>query len=196
MRARVVCQLFLLVACCVPITGCSLFSGAEFYLGSSRVAVMLFRGPGGPEGPGGKWYGDHASANQIYQRACAALREGGAIVCQSEKISREVRLHDDDSDPPWIAYGEQLRADYVIVSHLTMWTVGKTSAIGYVPGRAMLNVDVYDVAEKKLTFSRQIDQSIGSGELAEDMFPDIDSGKEALIRLVVREWRRTFIGGE
>ena len=190
MRARVLCQVLMLAACCVPITGCSLFSGAEFYLGSSRVAVMLFRGPEG------KWYGDHASANQIYQRACAVLREGGAIVCQSEKISREVRLHDDDSDPPWIAYGEQLRADYVIVSHLTMWNVGKASAIGYVPGRAMLSVDVYDVAEKKLTFSRQIDQSIGSGELAEDMFPDVDSGKEALIRMVVREWRKTFIGGD
>ncbi|HAK93902.1 MAG TPA: hypothetical protein DCM87_02545 [Planctomycetes bacterium] len=187
MRAHTACHFLVLAAACVPITGCALFSGAEFYLGGSRVAVMPFRGTEG------KWYGEHKTANIIYQRACAVLSQGGARICQSEKILNEVVLYDGRTDPPWVTYGEQLGADYVIVARLVIWEVGRASAIGYVPGRAMLNVDVYSVEEKDVTFSRVIDVAIGSGESAEDMFSDVETGKEALIRLILKRWQEIFI---
>ncbi len=187
MRASTACHLLVLAVACVPITGCALFSGAEFYLVGSRVAVMPFRGTDG------KWYGEHKTANMIYQRACAVLAQGGATICQSEKILNEVVMHDGRTDPPWVTYGEQLRADFVIVAHLTIWEVGKSSAVGYVPGRGMLNVDVYSVEERDVTFSRVIDVTIGSGESAEDMFSDVDTGKEAMVRLILKRWQEIFI---
>ncbi|HNR99448.1 MAG TPA: hypothetical protein PKX48_10675 [Planctomycetota bacterium] len=187
MRARTACHFFVLAAVCVPITGCALFNSAEFYLGGSRVAVMPFRGTEG------KWYGEDKVANSIYQRACAVLAQGGARICQSEKIMNEVVAYDGRLDPPWVTYGEQLGADYVIVARLMMWEVGRATAIGYVPGRAMLNVDVYSVADKDVTFSRVIDVSIGSGESMDDMVSGVEAGKEMLIRLILKRWQEVFI---
>jgi len=105
----------------------------------------------------------------------------------------EVVAYDGRLDPPWVTYGEQLGADYVIVARLMMWEVGRATAIGYVPGRAMLNVDVYSVADKDVTFSRVIDVSIGSGESMDDMVSGVEAGKEMLIRLILKRWQEVFI---
>jgi hypothetical protein len=173
--------------------GCALFdlfSGRpEFSVSGARVALMPFAGPDT------WWYGENATAAELHRLAASLLREGGAELCRSEKITRELKDYVADSDPPWLAYGQRLRADYVIVAHLRSWQIDRPTAVGYAPGSASMDLQVYDVAAGRLTLEKRFEVSVGIDPASTDIFTDRQSTRRALIRLLAAEWRRIFVGG-
>jgi len=145
-------------------------------------------------GPGDTWYGEHATANEIYARASIILREGGAMIAQSDKIYRELLTYEGDDTPPWTDYGRRQQVDYVIVSQLMRWSVDKPTAVGYCPGEASLKVDVHSVAKDDVVYSDILDAAVGVDDTSTDIFTDSGATKKALIRLLLTEWKKVFVG--
>ena len=172
------------------VAGCVLFDlvgGAEFSLVGARVALMPFAGPGN------WWYGENPLARHIYGKVAAMLREGGVEVCISRRINQELLNYLEDREPPWVQYGKRLKADYVVVGRLVDWELGRPTAVAFVPGKAVMDVSVYDVAQERLVFQRRIAASVGLEEDSTDLYAGSDQARYVLVKRVLQKWRSLFI---
>jgi len=191
-RLRSVTNSIVLIFLLGYIPGCEIFDylagRPEFSLSGSRVALMPIAGPEN------WWYGENPTANHLYVRIASLLREGGAQLVTSRKIFAELQNYVGDSDPPWINYGKRLRAEYVIVSHLLSWALDTRKSVGFTPGRASMDIQVYDVEKGKLVLEKHISATIGIDPDAGQIFTEPDRAKQALIRAILKQWRSLFVG--
>jgi len=172
--------------------GCALWDkvmpGPEFAVSGARVVVMPFKGPGD------LWYGDHKSANEMYPRACSMLaNDGGAIIVRADDVMRKVMSFGEEGTPPWTAYGQQLRADYVIVAELFIWEIEQRKTVGYYPGRAAMDIKVLSVASDDLVFQKIVDVEVGYSDDALEIHTEAEQTRRALISQLLREWRKVFV---
>jgi hypothetical protein len=123
------------------------------------------------------------------------IREGGAEMCDDQTVYYKVVKFTGTCRPPWILYGKQVNADYVVVGWLTQWKIGDEKAINYCPGSASLQLQIYDVEEENLCWEKSdISANVGQDEL-ESMFHNTRAKTEIeLMKGLAIETRKIFIG--
>jgi hypothetical protein len=145
-------------------------------------------------GPETWWYGENPTASFVNQRTASLLREAGAQVVVSRQIERELQNFTGDGEPPWLDYGRRLQVDYVVVGNLLTWKVDEATSVGFVPGTASMNVQVYSVEKKRVVFEKHFEVSVGVEDESVDIFTDRESTKRALVNKIIRQWKSVFIG--
>jgi len=190
MRRSYITTFFLFFGLLLSLVGCALFGlglGPEYSLVGCKVTVMPF------SGPGDKWYGEDPVARDLYLQVVATLRAGGVEVRLSERVEKELSNYMADEEPQWVEYGRRLSVDYVIVGRLIDWEIGRPDAIAFVPGRAVMDVSLYNVQEGKLVLQRRIVASVGALEESEEFYTDRHKAKQILVKKLLSKWKGLFV---
>lgn len=174
--------------------GCALFDlfakGPEFSVSGFKMAVMPFAGPQGES-----WYGDSRMARVVEIHACSYLKEGGAELVFNKKVTNEIINYTGLGEPDWYYYGNLLKVHYVMVGRLEHWEVGNSKSIGFCPGEATINIEIYDVVNKKLVFQKRDDSiKIGDVEEGTEFFYDVAAAKKALVKKIDKKLKLLFVG--
>ena len=68
------------------------------------------------------------------------------------------------------------------------------TAVGFVPGTASMEVQVYDVGKNRVAYEKHFEVTVGVDDESTDIFTDRESTKRALVKKILRQWQIVFIG--